>query len=97
MILDDIAKEKFRHLLAQQCSFSQIELVTFCLMGNDWHLCVSLDTAKPNALLEASDDVFLDHLGLIYSETVSGHSKPATQGRFKTSHPPSPNGPGGGP
>ena len=32
-ILDDIAKEKFRELLAQQCAFSQIELVTFCLIG----------------------------------------------------------------
>jgi len=32
MILDPIAKEKFRELLAQQCAFSQIELVTFCLM-----------------------------------------------------------------
>ena len=69
MILDDIAKEKLRELLAQQCAFSQIELVTFCLMGNHWHLCVTLDTAKPNPLREASDDVFLDHLGLIYSET----------------------------
>jgi REP element-mobilizing transposase RayT len=69
MILDDIAKEKFRELLAQQCAFSQIELVTFCLMGNHWHLCVTLDTAKPNPLQEASDAVFLDHLGLIYSET----------------------------
>gem|GEM_PF-2627358 len=69
MILDDIAKEKFRELLVQQCAFSQIELVTFCLMGNHWHLCVSLDTAKHNPLHEASDDVFLNHLGLIYSET----------------------------
>ena len=33
MILDDIAKDRFRQLLAQQCALSKIELVTFCLMG----------------------------------------------------------------
>jgi len=57
-------------LFREQCAPDvQIELVTFCLMGNHRHLCVSLDTAKPNPLQKASDDVFLDRLGLIYSET----------------------------
>jgi len=69
MILDDLAKEKFRELLARQCAFSQIELVTFCLMSNHWHLCISLDTAAINPLQDAPDEVFLEHLGLIYSET----------------------------
>jgi len=64
-----VAKEKFRQLLAQQLGFSQIELVTFCIMGNHWHLLVSLDTAQPNPLQDAPDSVFLDHLGLIYSES----------------------------
>jgi len=40
MIFDDVAKEKFRELLAKQCAFSQVELVTFCLMGNHFHLLV---------------------------------------------------------
>ena len=69
MIFDDLAKEKFRQLLARQLAFSQIELVTFCIMGNHWHLLVSLDTAQPNPLQDAPDDVFLDHLELIYSES----------------------------
>jgi REP element-mobilizing transposase RayT len=69
MIFDDVAKEKFRQLLAQQLAFSQIELVTFCIMGNHWHLLVSLDTAQPNPLQDAPDDAFLDHLSLIYSDT----------------------------
>jgi len=69
MIFDDVAKDKFRQLLTQQLAFSQVELVTFCIMGNHWHLLVSLDTAQPNPLQDAADDVFLDHLGLIYSDT----------------------------
>ena len=31
---NDVAKEKFREILAKQRAFSQVELVTFCLMGN---------------------------------------------------------------
>jgi len=69
MIFDDLAKEKFRQILARQLAFSQIELVTFCLMGNHWHLLVSLDTARPNRLQDAPDDAFLNHLSLIYSDT----------------------------
>jgi hypothetical protein len=34
MIFGAAAKEEFREILARQCAFSQIELVTFCLMGN---------------------------------------------------------------
>jgi hypothetical protein len=33
-------------------------------MGNHGNLCVSLDTAKPNPLQDASDNEFLNHLGL---------------------------------
>ena len=69
MIFDDKAKEKFRQLLAQQLAFSQIKLVTFCIMSNHWHLLVTLDTAEPNPLQDAPDSILLDHLGLIYSDT----------------------------
>jgi len=54
-------------LLAKQCAFSQVELVTFCLMGNHFHLLVQLDSAEPNPLQDASDKALLDHLELIYS------------------------------
>jgi REP element-mobilizing transposase RayT len=66
MIFDAAAKEKFREILARQCAFSQIELVTFCLMGNHFHLLVRLDTAEPNPLQDAPDQALLDHLELIY-------------------------------
>ena len=69
MIFDDVAKDRFRQLLAQQLAFSQLKLVTFCIMGNHWHLLVTLDTAEPNPLQDAPDSVLLDHLGLIYSES----------------------------
>jgi REP element-mobilizing transposase RayT len=69
MIFDDVAKEKFRQLFEQQLAFAQVELVTFCMMGNHWHLLVSLDTAKPNPLQDAPDQALLDHLGLIYCES----------------------------
>jgi REP element-mobilizing transposase RayT len=70
MIFDEIAKEKFRELLAKQCTFSQIELVTFCIMGNHAHLLVRLDRAERNPLEDASDSAFLDHLELIYSPEI---------------------------
>ncbi len=69
LIFDEAASEKFRNLLAQQLAFSQIQLVTFCIMGNHWHLLVTLDTAEPNQLQDAPDSALLDHLGLIYSDT----------------------------
>jgi len=50
MIFDDVAKEKFRELLAKQCAFSQVDLVTFCLMGNHFHLLVRLDSVEANPL-----------------------------------------------
>ena len=67
MIFDDVAKEKFRELLAKQCAFSQVELVTFCVMGNHFHLLVRCDSAEPNPLQDAPDKALLDHLELIYS------------------------------
>jgi len=69
MIFDDVAKEKFRELLAKQCAFSQVELVTFCVMGNHFHLLVRCDSAEPNPLQDAPDKALLDHLELIYSDT----------------------------
>jgi len=68
MIFDEVAKEKFRQLLAKQVAFSQVELVTFCVMGNHFHLLVHLDNAERNPLEDAPDQAFLDHLELIYSE-----------------------------
>lgn len=65
-IFDDVAKNKFRDLLAKQCAFSQIELVTFCLMGSHIHLLVRLDRAELNPLENAPDSAFLHHLELIY-------------------------------
>jgi len=49
-------------------AFSQVELVTFCVMGNHFHLLVRLDNEERNPLEDASDKVFLDHLELIYSD-----------------------------
>ncbi len=34
MVLDDVAKQKFRELVARQSAFSQIEIVTFCILSN---------------------------------------------------------------
>jgi len=71
MVFDHHAKAKFRQLLAKQCAFSQVELVTFCLMGNHFHLLLRIDHDAPNPLETASDREFLDHLDLVYSpETV---------------------------
>jgi len=50
MIFDAAAKEKFREILARQCAFSQIELVTFCLMGNHFHLLLRIAHDAPNPL-----------------------------------------------
>jgi len=49
-VFDALAKVKFRKHLAKHCAFSQVELVTFCLMGNHFHLLLRIDHDAPNPL-----------------------------------------------
>ena len=67
MIFDEVAKEKFRSLLAGQLAFSGLRMVTFCVMGNHFHLLVEVPTGR-DALRAMSDAAFLERLATIYSE-----------------------------
>ena len=68
MIFDDVAKEKFRALLDVHLRFAQIRSITFCIMGNHFHLLVEVPHPDENPLRDAPDSVFLDHLEILYSK-----------------------------
>ncbi len=68
MIFDDVAKEKFRALLDVHLRFAQIRCITFCIMGNHFHLLVEVPQPDENPLRDAPDSVFLDHLEILYSK-----------------------------
>ena len=68
MIFDDVAKEKFRALLDAHLRFAQIRCITFCIMGNHFHLLLEVPNSEDNPLQHASDAEFLDHLEILYNE-----------------------------
>jgi len=39
-LLDDLGKEKLRQVLWQQAAFSGVEVITYCLMSNHFHVLV---------------------------------------------------------
>ena len=42
-LLGDAEKEKFRQMLRQQADFSGVEIVTYCLLSNHFHILVRFD------------------------------------------------------
>ena len=65
MIFDDLAKEKFRKLLEAHLQFAGIECVTFCLMGNHFHLLLHVPSGRES--LRALDDAaFLKQLRMVH-------------------------------
>lgn len=65
MIFDGVAKEKFRKLLDAYLRFSGIECVTFCIMGNHFHLLLVVPSGCES--LRAMDDAaFVKRLRLVY-------------------------------
>jgi len=65
MIFDDLAKEKFRKLLGAHLSFAGIECVTFCLMGNHFHLLIEVPSDR-DELRQMDDEAFLKRLRLVH-------------------------------
>jgi REP element-mobilizing transposase RayT len=57
MAFDDVARERFRRILNAQLSFSGVRCITFCLMGNHFHLLLSVPTER--ASLSAMSDAEL--------------------------------------
>ena len=65
LIFDDLAKERFRKLFDAYLRFSGIECVTFCLMGNHFHLLLHVPSTKET--LRATDDTaFLKRLRAVH-------------------------------
>lgn len=67
MIFDDPGKEKFRRLLAAQLAFSGVRCVSFCIMGNHFHLLLEVPTER-DSLNAMSDEALLERLETIYSK-----------------------------
>ena len=64
---DAVEKEHLRELLTKLLAFSGLEMVTFCLMGNHFHLLLGVPSERES--LEAmGDQAFLDRLALLYDE-----------------------------
>lgn len=64
---DRAEKEHLHSLLRNQIAFSGLEMVTYSLMGNHFHLLLGVPSERES--LEAmTDKAFLDRLAYIYSE-----------------------------
>jgi REP element-mobilizing transposase RayT len=64
---DAVEKEHLRLLLSRQLAFSGLEMITFCFMGNHFHLLLAVPSERES--LEAmSDQAFLERLGHIYEK-----------------------------
>jgi len=64
---DDVEKEHLRELLTKLLAFSGLEMVTFCLMGNHWHVLLAVPSER-ESLESMSDRAFLDRLSCLYDE-----------------------------
>jgi hypothetical protein len=64
---DAVEKEHLRELSTKLLAFSGLELVTFCLMGNHFHLLLGVPSER-QSLETMSDQAFLDRLAHLYDE-----------------------------
>jgi REP element-mobilizing transposase RayT len=56
MAFDDVARERFRRILNAQLSFSRLRCITFCLMGNHFHLLLSVPTERASLSAMSDED-----------------------------------------
>ena len=64
MVLGDHEKEHFVTLLRAYEAFCQVRVLTFCVMGNHFHILVEVP-ARPAT--DPTDEQLLKHLGVLYS------------------------------
>ena len=64
ILLDDLCKEKLAQLLLKLSAFCGIELITYCMMGNHFHLLIRVPIRK-----DPSDSELLRRLENFYGRT----------------------------
>jgi putative transposase len=72
---DDVEKEALRRIIWRMAEFSGIKIVTYCLMGNHFHLLAEVPHRQ--TWLERFDgpdgeNKLFQHLGILYSKTYLG-------------------------
>lgn len=67
LIFGDIEKDHFAHLMRQYAHFCGIHIITFCLMGNHFHLLIEVPK-RPDS--PPSDAVLLDRIRAIYPQSL---------------------------
>ena len=66
-ILGDEEREYFKGLIRRYAAFCGIEVLSYCIMSNHFHLLIKVP-AKPSEQLQ--DEVFLKRLSLVYSKAT---------------------------
>jgi putative transposase len=75
VFFDDVEKEALKRLMWRLADFCGVKLVTYCIMGNHFHLLV--EVPKRDVWLERfsgpeGEEKLLEHLAILYSKTYVG-------------------------
>ncbi|NNC88828.1 MAG: chemotaxis protein CheW [Akkermansiaceae bacterium] len=65
-------KEQFVRLMRRYEAFSQVQVITHCVMSNHFHILVEVPAPPEDGGASWSDERLLKHLGLIYDEARVG-------------------------
>ena len=71
-VLQREEKERFVELMRAYEGFSQVRVLTFCVMSNHFHILVEVPAAPEDRGASWSDAKLLDHLSGLYSERQMG-------------------------
>ena len=69
-LFDDVAKEALRKLIWKMAAFSGVEVLTYCIMDNHFHVLVSIPERSrwlARFAGEKGEEKFLRHLSTVYS------------------------------
>ena len=75
VFFDDVEKEALKRLIWRLADFCGVKLVTYCIMGNHFHLLV--EVPKKDTWLERfsgpqGEEKLMEHLAILYSKTYVG-------------------------
>ncbi|MCC5807357.1 MAG: transposase [Opitutales bacterium] len=73
-LLTDTRRETFRDLMGRVAGFCGVEILTYCLMGNHFHLLARV----PGEVGEIDDAELLRRAGLLYGKPSAGSRQPLT-------------------
>ena len=64
-LLDDVGKERLVHLMWRQAAFSGIEIVTYCMMSNHFHVLIRVPAEQPHL----GDALLVERVEVLYGRT----------------------------